>query len=60
MGPDTFRYLQAIGVPLKQLYGQTEMCGAYTVHHADDVDYDSVGVPFDNSEVKVINLIIMV
>ncbi|HAV1386163.1 TPA: long-chain fatty acid--CoA ligase [Vibrio parahaemolyticus] len=55
MGPDTFRYLQAIGVPLKQLYGQTEMCGAYTVHKADDVDYDSVGVAFDNAEVKVIN-----
>ena len=55
MGPDTFRYLQAIGVPLKQLYGQTEMCGAYTVHTADDVDYDSVGVAFDNAEVKVIN-----
>ncbi|MGY5737287.1 AMP-binding protein [Vibrio antiquarius] len=55
MGPDTFRYLQAIGVPLKQLYGQTEMCGAYTVHQADDVDYDSVGVAFDNAEVKVIN-----
>ncbi len=55
MGPDTFRYLQAIGVPLKQLYGQTEMCGAYTVHQADDVDYDSVGVSFDNADVKVIN-----
>lgn len=55
MGPDTFRYLQAIGVPLKQLYGQTEMCGAYTVHKADDVDYDSVGVAFDNADVKVIN-----
>ncbi len=55
MGPETFRYLQAIGVPLKQLYGQTEMCGAYTVHTADDVDYDSVGVAFDNAEVKVIN-----
>ncbi|TOJ88770.1 long-chain fatty acid--CoA ligase [Vibrio parahaemolyticus] len=55
MGPDTFRYLQAIGVPLKQLYGQTEMCGAYTVHQADDVDYDSVGVAFDNADVKVIN-----
>ncbi len=55
MGPDTFRYLQAIGVPLKQLYGQTEMCGAYTVHTEDDVDYDSVGVAFDNAEVKVIN-----
>ncbi|EJG1619988.1 long-chain fatty acid--CoA ligase [Vibrio parahaemolyticus] len=55
MGPETFRYLQAIGVPLKQLYGQTEMCGAYTVHQADDVDYDSVGVAFDNADVKVIN-----
>ncbi|ELA8833627.1 long-chain fatty acid--CoA ligase [Vibrio parahaemolyticus] len=55
MGPDTFRYLQAIGVPLKQLYGQTEMCGAYTVHQADDLDYDSVGVAFDNADVKVIN-----
>ncbi|WP_041955435.1 long-chain fatty acid--CoA ligase [Vibrio parahaemolyticus] len=55
MGPDTFRYLQAIGVPLKQLYGQTEMCGAYTVHQADGVDYDSVGVAFDNADVKVIN-----
>ncbi|MBE3974743.1 long-chain fatty acid--CoA ligase [Vibrio parahaemolyticus] len=55
MGPDTFRYLQAVGVPLKQLYGQTEMCGAYTVHQSDDVDYDSVGVAFDNADVKVIN-----
>ncbi|WP_298441357.1 long-chain fatty acid--CoA ligase [uncultured Ferrimonas sp.] len=55
MGPDTFRFFQAIGVPLRQLYGQTEMCGAYTIHQEDDVDYDSVGVAFDNAEVKVIN-----
>ena len=55
MGPDTFRFFQTIGVPLRQLYGQTELCGAYTVHQADDVDYDSVGIAFDNAEVKVIN-----
>lgn len=55
MGPDTFRFFHAIGVPLRQLYGQTEMCGAYTVHRQDDIDYDSVGVAFDNAEVKVIN-----
>jgi long-chain acyl-CoA synthetase len=55
MGPDTFRFFQTIGVPLRQLYGQTELCGAYTVHKEDDVDYDSVGVAFDNAEVKVIN-----
>ncbi|MBY5921719.1 long-chain fatty acid--CoA ligase [Ferrimonas balearica] len=55
MGPDTFRFFQCIGVPLRQLYGQTEMAGAYVIHPADDVDYDSVGLPFDNAEVKVIN-----
>jgi len=55
MGPDTFRFFQTIGVPLRQLYGQTELCGAYTVHQENDVDYDSVGVAFDSAEVKVIN-----
>ena len=55
MGPDTFRFFQTIGVPLRQLYGQTELCGAYTVHEEHDVDYDSVGVAFDTAEVKVIN-----
>ena len=55
MGPDTFRFFQTIGVPLRQLYGQTELCGAYTVHQENDVDYDSVGVAFDCAEVKIIN-----
>lgn len=55
MGPDSFKFFHAIGVPLRQLYGQTEMCGAYTVHHDGDIDYDSVGFPFDNAQIKVIN-----
>lgn len=55
MGPDTFRFFQTIGVPLRQLYGQTELCGAYTVHHENDIDYDSVGYAFDCAEVDVIN-----
>ncbi|EPJ43254.1 MAG: branched-chain amino acid ABC transporter periplasmic branched-chain amino acid-binding protein [Osedax symbiont Rs2] len=55
LGPDTFRFFQTIGVPLRQLYGQTELCGAYTVHAEDDIDYDSVGVSFDSAQVKVIN-----
>ncbi len=52
MGPDTFRFFNALGVPLRQLYGQTELMGAYTVHTADDVDYDTVGVPL-NADVEV-------
>jgi long-chain acyl-CoA synthetase len=47
LGPDTFRFFQAMGVPLRQLYGQTELLGAYTLHRAGEVDFDSVGVGFD-------------
>ncbi|HMG51720.1 MAG TPA: AMP-binding protein, partial [Inquilinus sp.] len=49
LGPDTFRFFLAMGVPLRQLYGQTELLGAYTIHAADDVDFDTVGVAFDDS-----------
>jgi long-chain acyl-CoA synthetase len=55
MGPETFRFFLAMGVPLKQLYGQTEMAGAYTIHRGDDIDFDSVGFPFKNSEIKIEN-----
>ena len=34
-------------MPLRQLYGQTELIGAYTLHRGDDVDFDSAGVAFD-------------
>jgi long-chain acyl-CoA synthetase len=46
LGPDTFRFFRALGVPLRQLYGQTELMGAYTLHRDDDIDFDSGGVPF--------------
>jgi long-chain acyl-CoA synthetase len=55
MGPETFRFFLAMGVPLRQLYGQTELAGAYTLHTAEDVDFDSVGIAFDNSEVRIDN-----
>ena len=55
MGPETFRFFHAIGVPLRQIYGQTEMCGAYTIHQSGEIDYDSVGTAFDSCEVKIIN-----
>ena len=49
LGPDTFRFFLALGVPLRQLYGQTELAGAYTIHRAGAVDFDSVGVVFDDT-----------
>jgi long-chain acyl-CoA synthetase len=46
LGPDTFRFFQAMGVPLRQIYGQTETLGAYTVHRPGEVNQDTVGVAF--------------
>ncbi len=55
LGPDTFKFFLAMGVPLRQLYGQTELAGAYTIHEAHDVDFDSVGIPFSNAQVRIDN-----
>ncbi|MFN0042190.1 MAG: AMP-binding protein [Alphaproteobacteria bacterium] len=54
IGPETFRFFLAMGVPLRQLYGQTELLGAYTIHKPGEVDFDTVGVAFDDSiEVRI-------
>ena len=56
LGPDTFKFFLAMGVPLRQLYGQTELCGAYTLQQAEHgLDFDSSGVPFDNTKIRIDN-----
>lgn len=42
ISPDIFRYFQAMGVKLKQLYGSTEM-GLVTIHPDDDVRPETCG-----------------
>ncbi|WP_024351098.1 AMP-binding protein [Aurantimonas coralicida] len=53
MGPDTFRFFQAMGVPLKQLYGQTEAMGAHTIHKDGEVDNETVGYPMPGCALKI-------
>ncbi|MGY4480797.1 AMP-binding protein [Bradyrhizobium sp. USDA 3364] len=56
LGPDTFKFFQAMGVPLRTLYGQTELLGAYTLHPEGKVDPDTTGVPMaDNIEIRIDN-----
>jgi long-chain acyl-CoA synthetase len=56
LGPDTFKFFQAMGVPLRTLYGQTELLGAYTLHPSDEVDPDTTGVPMSEEiEIRVDN-----
>ena len=53
MGPDHFRFFHAIGVNLKQIYGQTEIAGISVVHRDDDVKFDTVGTPIPETEVRI-------
>ncbi len=49
LGPDTFKFFRAMGVPLRTLYGQTETLGAFTLHKPDEVDPDTTGVSMSKS-----------
>jgi long-chain acyl-CoA synthetase len=53
MGPDHFRFFHALGVNLKQIYGQTEIAGISVVHRTGDIKFDTVGVPIVETEVKI-------
>lgn len=53
LGPDTFKMFLAMGVPLRQLYGQTELMGAYTLQDGKDLDCDTVGTVFEGTEVRI-------
>ncbi|MCP3413850.1 long-chain fatty acid--CoA ligase [Bradyrhizobium brasilense] len=56
LGPDTFKFFRAMGVPLRTLYGQTELLGAYTLHPEGKVDPDTTGVPMaDDIEIRIDN-----
>ena len=53
LGPDYFRFFHAVGVNLKQIYGQTEIAGISVVHRSDDIKYDTVGKPIPETEVRI-------
>ena len=53
LGPDVFRFFHAIGVNLKQLYGQTEVSGISVVHRDGDIRFHTVGRPFPQTEIRI-------
>ena len=56
LGPDVFRFFRAIGVPLRQVYGQTELCGVYVMHRTTGpVDLNTVGKPLDYVQLRIEN-----
>ena len=53
LGPELFTFYQAIGVNLKQIYGQTEITGIAYMHRDGDVRPDTVGKPLPGTDCKI-------
>ena len=51
LGPDVFKFFNAMGVNLKQIYGQTEISGISCIHREGDIHFDSVGKPIPGTEI---------
>jgi long-chain acyl-CoA synthetase len=53
ISPEVFKYFKALGIDLRQVYGQTECCGIATTHWGNDVRPETVGLPIPGVEVKL-------
>jgi long-chain acyl-CoA synthetase len=53
ISPEVFKYFKALGLDLRQVFGQSECGGIATTHRGDDVRPETVGVPIPNVEVKL-------
>ena len=53
VGPEIFNFYRALGVNMKQLYGQTEASVFVTIHPNGEVYSDTVGKPVGKVELKI-------
>jgi long-chain acyl-CoA synthetase len=53
LGSNVFRFFHAIGVNLKQLYGQTEIAGISCMHRNGGVKCDTVGLPLPGTDIRI-------
>ncbi|MFI5040291.1 MAG: AMP-dependent synthetase/ligase [Acidimicrobiales bacterium] len=51
--PDLLRWFHAIGLPIVELYGQTEVCGPTTCNPPDDNRIGTVGPPIPGVRVSI-------
>ena len=53
ISPEIFKYFKALGLDLRQVFGQSECSGIATTHKEDDVRPETVGVAIPGVEVKL-------
>jgi long-chain acyl-CoA synthetase len=53
LGPEIFKFFRALGLNLKQVYGQTETAGICVLHPDDEVREDTVGKPTPGTRIRI-------
>ncbi len=53
LGPEIFNLFQALGVNIKQVYGQTETSGICVAHRNGDIKLTTVGVATPETEINI-------
>lgn len=53
LGTNVFRFFHAIGVNLKQLYGQAEIAGISCMHRNGGVKGPTVGTPLSGTDIRI-------
>lgn len=53
ISPDVLRYFHGIGVPLREVYGQTEGSGPTCIHRGDQIELGNVGPALPGVEVRI-------
>ncbi|MFO7265252.1 MAG: AMP-binding protein [Bacillota bacterium] len=53
ISPDVLRYFLSLGVPIREVYGQTEGSGPTTIHQGGRIKPGTVGQPLPGVEVRI-------
>lgn len=53
ISPEVLKYFHSIGVPIREVYGQTEGSGPTTIHHSERIKLGTVGPPLPGVEVRI-------
>jgi long-chain acyl-CoA synthetase len=53
INPDVLRFFHAIGLPIAEVYGQTEDSGPTSINRPEHIKIGTVGPPLDGVEVKI-------
>ena len=53
ISPDVLQYYHGIGIPLREIYGQTEDCGPTSIHLGEHIKIGTVGKAIPGVEIRI-------